>query len=300
MELKPGNRAMTTRTVAATTLGLLLVGVAVVRAYGEQHNPSPDPYVFSKKQIVEFEGRITHAQTGEGLADTYVIVNMRSYKAVAYTHHGVSGCRESSQAVKTDANGRYRVHWEWPGGKAGVPSDLSVNVKAFKPGWAHYPRAAKTGSSFLVSMQRDFQMLPSEQPLAERIDTLRRLLGDNCWAADQSPLGIEMAEAAYREAWSQACDQPLPLPLKKYVAWRAVLKGYLRRQVMRDSAPGESKAWGKLASSHSQQIEKLVPDVAWDQQFSTIDTPGVGLTSQQMRVVCDFYSPARLTELTKP
>ena len=294
MELKPGNRAMTTRTVAATTLGLLLVGVAVVRAYGEQHNPSPDPYVFSRKQIVEFDGRVTHAQTGEGLRDVFVLVNMRSYKAVAYTHHGVSSCRESSQVVKTDAQGRYRVHWDWTNSKSGVPDDLSVNVKAYKPDWAHYPRAAKTGSSFLVSMQRDFQMLPSEQSLAERIDTLRRLTGDNCRNADHSPVGVEMAEAVYREAWNIWCVQASePIRYEDFATVEVLLRGLKSKIAHGNDRNMTNDEAYERAQSHKRALLATLPKYPWPEGWNP---PPVqpDFSTEEKQLLCQFLAPERL------
>ena len=265
-------------TVRHRLLITVLLATVVLSAVGAPERlPPRDPrYVFSGKPVVEFEGHVTDARSGEGLADAFVIVNMRTYRSVPFAH-GVSGCNISSQIVKTDASGRYRVHWSWPEHGEEPPDDLSVNVKAYKQGWAHHPRARKTGSSFLVSMQRDFQMAPQEQPFSERVDTLARFRSDNCHQIWDSDLAHEMSKALYDEAWQLLCEPVLNTGITWVDSWSTgnLLSGLID-QTWRTHHPNATDA------DHRGW---------WDQHFSRLRTGMSGYPWEQLRTFGDPENP---------
>lgn len=289
------------KPLVITLLAITVAALSATAALRDKPKSKQD-YVFSGKPVVEFEGRITHATTGAGIPEVYVLVNMRTYRAVPFTHHGVSGCQDSSQVVKTDAEGRYRVYWSWAEHNEEVPDDLSVQLKIYKPGWEYYPVVRPRISWYSVDEQHDFKLVEDGAPFEHRLDFVRRVMGDNCPPAYSSPAGIEMQDAISREVWAMYCEpEGVGYNDLSYVTFDQT-RGYLldmpfKHYSNREPKPSESQQ-SDYAHMLSQMVEKLLPDFPW--QSGWTPPPVRDFTREEKDLLCTELTPDTLLKRFSP
>lgn len=265
--------------MAVAVLLLLAIGLKALWDYG----PRPD---------IEFSGRVLDAKTKSPLADVYVLVNVRSFKA--NFAHGHSGCAYG-EVIKTDAEGRFHFAKPYAEALTRKPNrSYSLHFGFYRPGWM--PVSQKT--PYFAEDGPDYLMTPDTTSFVDRGQRLMRMLDNNCSVNSRgrgwSGLWLEI----FREGVDQYCDQSEALWADHshaafYTAQNLTIGMLERLSKQQDS---ESSEWP------ASEIERRLADYrAWQQEnrdlfFSTQAddhvVTGPDVDGDIKRQLCAYLSPS--------
>jgi hypothetical protein len=194
------------KTVLLAAGGIALaVGVGLVVATGRSPFAKPEGD-FRKAPVIEFQGRVYDHETGKGVPDAFVIINMESYTDEPVTGHGVSGC-VGGEVVRTDAQGRYQFRWTWAEYRKKPPDDLTVMLKAYAQGWEYYPRERRLGTPWQTTTTEgpDIVMTKDEATFDERLTFIAKLNDNACSYGPRGATFASLLDAQYREYYAGYC-----------------------------------------------------------------------------------------------
>jgi hypothetical protein len=283
-------RTLTISLIAAVTVAALL---ALASVYASSTAPR---IFFSGVPVVEFGGRITDAQSGKGVSDAFVVVNVTSFQLVPFVGHGYSGCVPGSAVLTTDADGRYHFRWSWKEAGLAIPNDLSVALKIYKPGWEHFPILRPHMGWESASRQRDFQLVPDTSTFEQRSDWWRRLIDGNCQYGAGRETFVPMYRAIYEEVWGRYCGPTADEHSLGFDLYWSKVEGtlagmlHLERQAFAPSAT--STAGMDKLQAIKRQVRAQVPDYPWPDYYTgpPMAAPR-DLMPDEKSVLCRFLDP---------